>query len=204
VEYYDQALELDDARTADPVEKAHTLGNLALAWYDLGHPELAEEYEDAALALRREAGDQQGIALSLNNLVYRAMLEGNWPRASVFVDEAEGHIQSLGDQYILAGIWIMQASVAAQRRDFRLMNELQTAARELFDDSGAVIERASFEATLEEALATIQGQEDMAISILTTAVDALQSAGRETSLDQQFGILIALHQAVGNSPRHGS
>jgi ATP/maltotriose-dependent transcriptional regulator MalT len=115
-------------------------GNLALeqAEYDR-----ALAHHDAALALRRQAGDKQAIAQSLNNLGVLARRRGDYDRAAQLYEECLAIFNELGHEDSIAGTLDNLGFVERCRGRYERAEELYAKALELFqelgDTSGIVI-----------------------------------------------------------------
>ncbi len=197
VEYYQRALDYDRRGESPPSYIAETLGNLAVVWFDLGEVERADELERQALAIRIEAGDTEGQAMSHSNLGDRSLRTGDLARAREHVERAFT-LAGMGDNaYLRAGTRMMLAAVRARTYGFDEARELHALALAEFAAIGAVAELASFEGTLGEALAAMPGQEAWALEVLERSVTMLEEQGRRDTLEEKYSLLIELHRRLG-------
>lgn len=84
------------ASTAVCARALHGVGVLA---YEQGDTARAQSYFEECLALRRELGDQRGVAALLNNLANIAFVQGDYARAMATYEESRSLWQALGDKW---------------------------------------------------------------------------------------------------------
>ncbi|MCU0498325.1 MAG: tetratricopeptide repeat protein [Anaerolineae bacterium] len=108
--------------TLTPHQQADNLYLSALINAGLNHPDQAEADQQAALAMRREIGDQEGIGASLNNLGTHAILRGNLDMAEAYLRESLGvqrsiqHLRGIATVLSnLAAIWTVQGRFQESR-----------------------------------------------------------------------------------------
>ncbi len=89
----------DDAPVSIRARALHFLGNLAL---DLGDGAHARALYQASLALRRELGDRQSIATSLNGLGLVASNEGDYETARRLHEECLEILREVGNRHLEA------------------------------------------------------------------------------------------------------
>ncbi|MBI3974619.1 MAG: tetratricopeptide repeat protein [Chloroflexi bacterium] len=98
--WLERALQANGRATARHRARAlNGAGNLA--WYQ-GDLAVARAHHEACLALRRELGDQQGIAASLNNLGLVARAQGDYASARAHHEESLALRRRLGDRWSIA------------------------------------------------------------------------------------------------------
>ena len=97
IDYYDQHLavarEIDDRRG-----ELNALGNLGLAYADLGQVERAIGYHEQSLVIAREIGDRQGEWNSLGNLGLAYSRLGQVERAIDFYEQQLAIVREIGDR----------------------------------------------------------------------------------------------------------
>lgn len=174
-----------------------TLGNLALLWHQLGDAEKGDRFEQEALALRRENGDQRGVAISLNNLGDRAIRAGRNDEASHYLNASHAIIRQLDDQTMLAGSLTLQAQLDLVHGDPAAAAAKLEQSLELYAATGAEVEAAVFHVSFAEALARQTGHEEWALQLIDTHLPTLRRAGRLEKLDTLLGVRVDLLRRVG-------
>ena len=91
----------------------------------------ARALSEESLAIKRELGDKQGIAASLNNLATLALSQGDFAAAGPFYAESLEIERELGNRQGITATLIGLANVALEQGDY-------TAARNLYEESLAI------------------------------------------------------------------
>jgi tetratricopeptide (TPR) repeat protein len=82
--------------------QASALHQLAFILRHDGDIEKARSLGTLALQIRREQGDEQGVAISYENLALVAVAEGDYATALHLLDEAVLHARAAGDTHVVA------------------------------------------------------------------------------------------------------
>jgi signal transduction histidine kinase len=197
MEYYQQGLEYLRRSGDDAEAEGDVLGNLALLWQHLGNVEKADALENEALALRETNEDWRGVAISLNNRGHRALEAGERNAAAADFARSRGIIESLGDETMLAGMLTQIARLAALESAWTEARQLMARSRELYAETGAAVEEASFRAGFAKTLAALPGQEQWALEVLTDSLATMESAGRSEELLDLYEVEIGLLRRLG-------
>ena len=124
-------------RTQERAKALHVAGVLA---YHQGDYPSARTLDEESLVIRRQLGDQKGIAASLNNLGLVACDRGDFSSARAFYEESLAIKRALGDRSGIANSLNNLGNVAYDQEDFAfartLYEESLAIARELGDTEG--------------------------------------------------------------------
>jgi len=97
IHWFEAALEAS-RRSDDKRAKGNSLGNLGLAYFDLGDPRKAIDFHDQALVISREIGDRRGEEADLGNLG-NAYLNLDDPRKAIeYYEGALAISREIGDR----------------------------------------------------------------------------------------------------------
>ncbi len=128
------------ARTAARAKALHGAGILA---QDQGDYRAARTLHEESLAIKRELGDQAGVAASLNNLGHVARLQGDYRAARALYEEGLGVGREMGDPRGLAFSLRGLGLIARYQGDFpsacACYDESLTIARRLGDERAVAI-----------------------------------------------------------------
>jgi predicted ATPase len=101
---------LQAAPPGDHVAVAELEDTLGIIYKSLGEYDRAATYHQRSLALREQLDDQQGIAMTCNNLAAVSQYQGNYEQAIMYgqraltIDEKLGHITGVADAYNNLGL----------------------------------------------------------------------------------------------------
>jgi tetratricopeptide (TPR) repeat protein len=127
-------------RLNDRTYEGYALGNLGLAYKDLGENDRAIKFYEQALLINRELGDRKGECKSLNNLGVVYYLLGKIKRAVQFFDQALLIARELGDRRgegtELGNLGNVYADLGETQRAIELYEQYLTLTRETGDRSG--------------------------------------------------------------------
>jgi len=116
------------------------LGNLGLAWADLGEPHRAIEYHEQALMIDREIGDRRGEGNDLGNLGIAYKDLGEPRRAIEYHEQALVVMREIGDKRaegsILGNLGTAYRNLGEPRRAIDYYEQQLTIAREIGDRRG--------------------------------------------------------------------
>jgi adenylate cyclase len=144
--YYDQSLELA-ASIADlelrQAARAHALRGAGTVATWQGDYDAARALNEESLAIRRELGDQPGVAVLLNNLGIVARFQRDLADARQLNDESLGLFRELGDRWAIGQLLNNQACVASDQGDYAearaLLEESLFIRRQLGDKAGLAL-----------------------------------------------------------------
>jgi predicted ATPase/DNA-binding SARP family transcriptional activator len=147
-----QWLEQALRHTALPAPARTMLHHAAgVLWHEQGSYAQALAHYEQSLELRRQQGDQRGIASSLNSLGVLALDQGDYRRAAVLFEESIALKRELGDTLGIAGSLNNLGMVVSALEDF-------PRARDLYQESLVMNRQLGFRsgvATASANLATI-------------------------------------------------
>lgn len=141
----------DKATAADRARALFWAGVLS---DDAGKPAEASSHLESALALRRELGDETGVARTLNSLGVVARSMSDLDRAETLLTESIQRKQALGDRAGTAVSLSNLGVVAADRRRHAAAVEFMTQALEIDEELGSgsvIVACANLGATLIRA-----------------------------------------------------
>ncbi len=120
-------------------EGAH-LGNLGLAYWNLGEPRRAIEFHEQALAIDREIGDRLGEGQTLGNLGIAYADLGEPRRAIELYEQRLAITREIGDRrgegQALGNLGLTYAALGEPRRGIELYEQRLAIAREIGDRLG--------------------------------------------------------------------
>jgi predicted ATPase len=156
--------------------RARALNGAGVLAYGQGECEAARALHEESLAIKREIGDQRGIASSLNNLGSVAFNQGEYEAARALHEESLAIEREIGDQQGIALSLNNLGLMAKEQGDY-------AAARALYEESLAIFRE-------------IGDQQGVAYNLegLAAVVAALGQPGRAARL---FGAAEALRAAIG-------
>lgn len=125
--FYERCLE-DARQLADPQWMRMATENLATTQRYLGNLSDAERLHREALALAREATARGKVALSTLGIARTLLEQGRWKESQSTVLEAEELYRKLEDQEGLADCHLLEADLAARRKDIAKAGENLAAA----------------------------------------------------------------------------
>jgi tetratricopeptide (TPR) repeat protein len=128
------AWDSDGQPTAVRAKACHGAGTLA---HDQGEYEAACAFHQESLAIRREIGNRQGIAASLDNLGNVARVQGEYEAAWALYEECLAIFRELGDRRSIAGSLESLAHLATEQAQPRRAATLIGAAEALREVLGA-------------------------------------------------------------------
>jgi tetratricopeptide (TPR) repeat protein len=99
---YREVVELDRSVSAESVDVAIDLNNLASAEHASGDFAAADRGYREALRVARAVGDAEGVAICTGNLAALAMQRNDWPGAETLVREGLALSEKLGRQELIA------------------------------------------------------------------------------------------------------
>jgi len=176
----------DCVRQFDRSWALNSCGNFAC---QLGRYDEATRHYEGSLAIRRELGDQRGIAATLNNLGNAYLYQGDYERAEPFFWEALSLLRKLGFERGIAPCLNNLASVRVKRRDYAGAEKNANEALEIFKKVGNDLGVAASLAELGK-LAMSQKEIDRARSCFE------ESLALSRGLDEKVGIIGSL-QSLG-------
>jgi len=116
------------------------LGNLGVAYADLGETRRAIEFHEQALVISREIGDRRGEGNALGNLGVAYKNLGETRRAIEFHEQALTVLRDLGDRrgegIVLGNLGLAYADLGETRRAIEFYAQYLTIAREIGDRRG--------------------------------------------------------------------
>ena len=120
--------------------EGNALGNLGLAFANLGQLRRAIEFHEQALVIVREIGDQRGEGAVLGNLGSAYGNLGDTRRAITFLEQALGIGRELGDRrnegVMLGNLGNVYAGLGETRRAVEFYEQNLAIAREIGDQRG--------------------------------------------------------------------
>ena len=176
----------DCVRQFDRSWALNSCGNFAC---QLGRYDEATRHYEGSLAIRRELGDQRGIAATLNNLGNVYLHQGDYETAEPLFSEALSLLRKLGYEPGIAPCLNNLASVRVQRRDYAGAEKNANEALEIFKKVGNDLGVAASLAELGK-LAMSQKEIDRARSCFE------ESLALSRDLDEKVGIIGSL-QSLG-------
>jgi len=176
----------DCVRQFDRSWALNSCGNFAC---QLGRYDEATRHYEGSLAIRRELGDQRGIAATLNNLGIVYLYQGDYERAEPLFWEALSLLRKLGFERGIAPCLNNLASVRVKRRDYAGAEKNAKEALEIFKKVGNDLGVAASLAELGK-LAMSQKEIDRARSCFE------ESLALSRDLDEKVGIIGSL-QSLG-------
>jgi DNA-binding CsgD family transcriptional regulator/tetratricopeptide (TPR) repeat protein len=181
-----------DVNPATRARALHFLGNLAVDFSDNAR---ARALFEASLAIRRELGDQQGIAASLNGLGIVAIEEGDYDRARRLHEESLAIRGEIDDQVGVGHSIYNLGRTSAEAGDLAAARPLLQAALDLryqMEDTLGI----GYAAWLLSQVAVREGKIDEAEAMNTEAL------ARFEQVDDQLGVGYArLGQGVVGAAR---
>ncbi len=127
-------------RLKDRAAESRHLGNLGLAWADLGEPRKAIEFYEQHLAIAREIGDRRGEGQDLGNLG-NAWADLGEPRKAIeFYEKYLAIAREIGDRRgegnALGNLGIAWSDLGEQRKAIEFYEQHLAIAREIGDRRG--------------------------------------------------------------------
>ena len=171
---------------SDRSRALNSCGNFAC---QLGRYDEATRHYEGSLAIRRELGDQRGIAATLNNLGNVYLHQGDYETAEPLFSESLSLLRKLGYEPGIAPCLNNLASVRVQRRDYAGAEKNANEALEIFKKVGNDLGVAASLAELGK-LAMSQKEIDRARSCFE------ESLALSRGLDEKVGIIGSL-QSLG-------
>ena len=130
------------ARSGDPIRAKALHGGAVLA-RSLGEYAAAHDRIEACISIARDAGDREGLALSLRELGNLAYVKGDHAAARAAYEETLVQCRAIDDRHGIAAVLHNLGSVALGQEDYaaarRLYEESLTLERELGDRTGEAI-----------------------------------------------------------------
>ncbi|HUS13610.1 MAG TPA: tetratricopeptide repeat protein [Chloroflexia bacterium] len=157
-------------------------GNLLRTQQD--HSAAAAVFE-VSLRLRREVGDEPGIAESLHSLGLLASIQGDYGRARLYFEESLALARGIGDQQRMAGALNSLGNVALGLRD-------GPAARALFEQSLEVAQQSGDQHSISVAVHNLGNVRRTAGDLSGSAVLFEQSLQLARQLGDKSGMAAAL------------
>jgi non-specific serine/threonine protein kinase len=137
-----RALDSSKALPRDPA-RARALHGAAVLARGLGDFVASHERIEECVSIAREAGDREGLALSLKELGNIAYLKGDHAAAKSAYEESLVHFRAIHDRHGIAAMLHNLGSVALGQEDYsgarRLYEESLSLERELGDRTGEAI-----------------------------------------------------------------
>ena len=124
----------------DKRAEGNALGNLGLAWADLGEPRKAIDYHEQDLAIRHEIGDRRGEGNALGNLG-NAWADLGEPRKSIeYMEQVLAVMREIGDRRgegnALGNLGIAWKNLGEPRKAIDYYEQHLTVTREIGDRRG--------------------------------------------------------------------
>src|SRR3989454_524534 len=130
------------ARSGDPIRAKALHGGAVLA-RSLGEYAAAHDRIEACISIARDAGDREGLALSLRELGNLAYVKGDHASAKSAYEESLVHCRAIDDRHGIAAVLHNLGSVALGQEDYsrarQFYEESLTLERELGDRTGEAI-----------------------------------------------------------------
>ena len=120
----EQALAVGAEANPDLLAEAHT-GAGTMAWSQSDHA-AAIAHHEAALALYRQLGNDEGIAFALNNLGAQAVDLGDLAAAERWLGESLAIAERIGDNRLVCYVLANQGDIAKQRSEYAQAAEILT------------------------------------------------------------------------------
>ena len=124
----------------DRAAEGRHLGNLGLAYADLGEYRRAIEYQEQRLAIARESGDRKGEGNALGNLGSAYYSLGDYRRAIEYYEQQLEITREIGDRRgegnALGGLGIAYDSLGEYRRAIEYYEQQLEITREIGDRRG--------------------------------------------------------------------
>jgi predicted ATPase/DNA-binding XRE family transcriptional regulator len=177
--------------------RASALNGAGALVYDQGDYAAARMFHEESLALRRELGDQRGIAGSLNNLGNVAKDQGEHATARALYEESLAVIRELGDRWGIAIILNNLGNVAKDQGEHataRAFHEESLAIQREVGDQRSIA--TSLHALGEVALA--QGDDEPAAALFEESLSGFRELGDKP------GVASALHNLGNVASNQGS
>jgi predicted ATPase/class 3 adenylate cyclase len=188
---------------------------------DARRPEDAARSLNAALALRRELGDERGIARALNSLGVVTRSLGKLDEAERMLQESMERAAAIGDRRAVAMALSNQAIVAEDREDHHAAADYATRALDIDRELGGayvIVGTANLAVTLvragriDEGLARLRealpgirelDDPDLVIEVLAALAEAALAGGRPEDA-ARLGLAATALAAVERRPLHPS
>ncbi len=142
------------ARSGDPIRAKALHGGAVLA-RSLGEYAAAHDRIEACISIARDAGDREGLALSLRELGNLAYVKGDHAAARAAYEETLVQCRAIDDRHGIAAVLHNLGSVALGQEDYaaarRLYEESLTLERELGDRTGEAITLNGLGTSLRES-----------------------------------------------------
>jgi tetratricopeptide (TPR) repeat protein len=124
----------------DRASEGRHLGNLGLAYADLGEARRTIEFHEQALLVSREIGDHRGEGQDLNNLGIAYAALGETHRAIEFFEQRLAIAREIGDRYgegnVLGSLGIAYKNLGETRRAIEFHEQALLVSREIGDRRG--------------------------------------------------------------------
>ncbi len=180
--WLERALSSGHFATASRAKALQYIGNLAL---DLGDAQRARTQYEGSLAIRRELGDQRGIAASLTGLGIVALDEGDYVRATKLHEETLAIERDIGNRFGEAlSLYNLgrTATAAGQLEDAREYHEAGLAIQRQLEDAVGI----AYSTYCLGEVARHGGKTDEAAALLNEAMARFRRA------DDRLGVAFAL------------
>ncbi|HEX9301572.1 MAG TPA: tetratricopeptide repeat protein [Casimicrobiaceae bacterium] len=192
---------LDTAQASAPtLERAKVLNGAGLlAYHQIDYPAARARHEES-LAIRRQSGDQRGVAVSLNNLGIVALDQGDLASARAMHEESLAIARELGNRNGIARSLGNLGMVASAQGDFEgaraLFEECLAMLRELGDRGGIAIGLHSLGGVAFE-----QADFDAARAYYDESLKILAELGNRVRITYSLEEIAAVLAAQGDSLR---
>ena len=190
-----EALALPGSSLATRAKAVHFLGALGFIQADY---DAAWRYAQESLVLRREIGDQTGVAWALGSLAAAAIMRGDLDVANRLLEEARDVGRTLDDRYIHALNLSLSALATYHQGDVRASRAHAIESMDLADSLGFNSVSSMAQSTLGN-LNYLEGDLDAAISAFRAALDKAEALG-EPYLIIRSATSLGLAFSAANDP----
>jgi tetratricopeptide (TPR) repeat protein len=134
-----QSLEsiLDNAKDVSKSALGKVMNSLGTLTLNQGEYERAQKFYEESLALRRDTGDKNGIAISLKNLGNVASDQGNYDQAQKFYEESLVLNLGMGDKIGIAESLHNLGNVALYRGNYEETTKFYKERRLAHEENGS-------------------------------------------------------------------
>jgi tetratricopeptide (TPR) repeat protein len=174
-------------RLKDRQSEAYRLGNLGIAYKNLGDPRRAIGYHEQALVIEREIGDRNGEGNALGNLGVAYDILADYRRAIEYYEKALAIVRAIGDRrgeaQALGNLGIAYKNLGDNRRAIERQEEALVIDREIGDRRGEAADLANL---------------GTACSVLGDYPRAIDHYSQALTIDREIGDRRGEGQALGN------
>jgi two-component sensor histidine kinase/tetratricopeptide (TPR) repeat protein len=152
--YYQKAIDLKEALFTDQTQFAAIYSNLASVYLKVDSLEKSLAYFQHAQALRKEAGDQLGLAIGYNGLAELSIINSEFRKANAYIDSGAWILDRIDSKKILSEHVRLNILFLKKERRFEealsLHERLAILNKEIFEEEKLNVQKAEFSYLLRE------------------------------------------------------